>query len=135
MFELVLSCFGAHCCLIAICHTNTYVVVYMQCRMQLQLQQMLDCASCNMLLTNLNSHTILIARLHCVNFENFALYFLYHYYLHCIILHVQHLHCSLTRQGCCTTANFAHVTKQTYLQMQNATFPLVLPPTLSFSIF
>ena len=78
---------------------------------------------------------ILNARLHCVNFANFALYFLYYYCLHCIVLYVQHLQCLLIRQGCCANANFAHAAKQMYLQMQNATVPLLLPPTLSFTIF
>ena len=105
----------------------------MQCRMQLQVQQMHDCALCNMQLANFCSHTILNARLHCVNFANFALYFLYHYHLHCIVLHVQCFQCLLIRQGCCATENFAHAAKQTYFQMKNATVPLVLPPTLSFA--
>ena len=108
---------------------------YMQHCTQLQVQQMHDHALCNMQLANSHSHTILNALVHCVSFANFALYFLYHYHLHCIVLCMQHLHCLSIRQGCCTNANLAHAAKQTYLQMQNATFPLVLPPTLSFSIF
>ena len=76
-----------------------------------------------MQLANSCSHTILNARLHCVNFENFAPYFLYHYCLHYIVLHVQHLNCSLIRQGCCETANFDYTIKQMCLQMQNATIP------------
>ena len=90
MFELVWSCFGACHCLIAVCHTNTCVVPYMQCHIQLQVQQMLDHALCNMQLANLCSHTILKAIVHCANFANFAPYFLYHYCLHCIVLRVQH---------------------------------------------
>ena len=39
MFELVLSCFGACHCLIAMRRISTCVVLYMQCRMQLQVQQ------------------------------------------------------------------------------------------------
>ena len=96
---------------------------------------MLGHASYNMQLANLHSHTILNAQVHCVNFANFAFHFLYHYCLHRILLPMHHLYCSLTRQWFCATANFAHATKQTCLQMQNATIPLELPPTLSFSIF
>ena len=114
MFELVLSCFGARHCLIAMHCINTYIVTYIQCHMQLQVQQTHDCASCNMQLANSLSHMILNARLHCVNSANFSLYFLYHYYLHCIVLHVQHFQCLLARQGCCATASFAHETNQTY---------------------
>ena len=105
VFELVLSCFGAQHCSIAMHHTNTYVVSYMQHCMQLQVLQIHNCALCNMQLKNSCSHTILNARLHCVNFANFALYFLYHYYLHCIVLHMQCLQRLLTRQGCCSNAN------------------------------
>ena len=72
MFELVFSCFGACCHSIAMHHTNTCVVPYMQHRMQLQVQHVLDHASCNMQLADLHSHTILNARMHCVNFVNFA---------------------------------------------------------------
>ena len=129
MFELVLSCFGACHYLMAMCCTSTCVVPYMQHCMQLLVQQVLNHASCNIKIVNLHSHTILNARVHCVNFENFTRYFLYHYCLHCIVLCMQHLHCLLIRQGCCANANFAHATKQTHLQMQNATIPLVLPPT------
>ena len=74
---------------------------------------MLGHALCNMQLANLHSHTILNARVHCVNTTNLTLYFLYHYCLHCIVLYMQHLHYSLTRQGCCATTNFAHAKKQT----------------------
>ena len=135
MFELVFSCFGACRRSIAMHRTITCVVPYMQRRTQLQVQHVLDHASCNMQLANSHSHTILNERMHCVIFANFVLYFLYHYCLHCIVLRMQHLHCSLTRQGCCATANFAHATKQTCLQMQNATIPPVIPPNLSFSVF
>ena len=135
MFELVLHCFGACRHSIAICCTSKCVVPYKQHRTQLQVQQMLGHALYNMQLANSHSHTIFNARVHYVNFLSFALYFLYHYCLHCIVLHVLHLYCSLTRQGCCTTANFAHATKPTCLQMQNATIPPVIPLTLSFSIF
>ena len=132
---MVLSCFSAWHCSIAMCHTNICVVPYMQHYMQLQVQQTHNHASCNMQLVNSCSHTILNAQLHCVNFANFALYFWYNYHLHFIVLCVQHLQCSLTSQGSYANANFAHAAKQTYLQMQNATVPLVLPPTLSFTIF
>ena len=135
MFESVLSCFGACHRSITMHRTNKCVVLYMQHHTQLQVQQTLDCASCNMQLANSCSHTILNARVHYVNIVNFILYFLSHYCLHCIMLHVLHLHCSLTKQGCCTTANFAHATKQTCLKMQNATIPLVLLPTLLFFLF
>ena len=79
-----------------------------------------------MQLANLHSHMLLNARLHCAHFANFAPYILYHYCLHCIILHVQYFQCSLTKQGCCTNLIFAHAAKKTYFQMQNATVPLVL---------
>ena len=112
-FVLVFNCFGACCCLIAMHHTNVCVVPYMQCCMQLQVQHVLDHALCNMQLVNSHSHMILNERMHCIIFVKFFLYFLYYYCLHCIVLCMQHLHCLLTRQGCCTTANLDHTTKQT----------------------
>ena len=121
--------------------TNICVVPYIQRRMQLQVQQMLNRASCNMQLANSCSHTILNARVNCVNFVNFTPYFLYHYSLHCIVLHALCLHCSLTRQGCCATANFAHATKQlfpwySYLPCHSPFFsPAIRPCTIEDSAF
>ena len=48
MIELALTCFGACRHSIAMYCTNTCIVLYMQHNMQLQVQQMLNCASCNM---------------------------------------------------------------------------------------
>ena len=93
VFELVLHCFGACCHSIAMHHTNICVVPYMQCHMQLQVQHVLNHASCNIQLANSHSHMILNERMHCIIFANFVLYFLYHYCLHCIVLCLQYLNC------------------------------------------